>query len=1464
MNLKMKNLKINTLVFSTFLTLLFVALFSSQPAFAERGIVIEENEPHYADFKNQDKVEDIRVKVLGGYVRMNRVWKGDHWEWNERWGDVIDNGKRDKLDRPYGLKRSDQVYKFRLTSGDPVYENLEKQWIKYRSNKTYEWENRNGDKIFYDKKGKMTHYIDRAGVKVSVVRDVQGNITAVKDHFDQTVLTLEYEDIPGATPVVIDEQSYNPKRLKRIEDYAQREVVYQWNAQNRLQSVTDVRGEVWTYTYDAQGLLTQLKDPENKTTHYQIQKNGRLISRYNHDGVGEKYSQYYDKNTETFYTSRTASSGEVVETWKNALGQKVKTMISGELQSETSFVLNNGFTGVAPIRIRYSSTSSGAGSGAAVVRLPEDDFWIKYLKVKDVRGNLTTTELNIWGDTVKVTYPDETFEKTTWHNKWSLPLSYIDQKGIVTEYEYDNKGNLITLIEAKGTADERTTRYTYDEYGQIKTETTGESIANNTALATTEYDYDNYGNLIQIKDPEGHITRFSDFDALGNARIITDARANVLAANAQYSWNLTYDNAGNFLTGTDPNNHQEVYTYNKNGDLQKIQLETGSSLTFVNNANGQPLSATDSNDKITQFAYDKANRLLNVTDANGNKTQLSYDAQGRLSKLIDAENNTIQYSYANNLFHQVKTPTSTETFEYDNNNRIKQTTQQANNRNYIRKMGYDQNGNSTSSTDAQDKTTGYEYDSLNRVKKITDAEGGITEFTYDARDNLLQVKDPENRLTIYTYDKNDQMVTETKDGDQNTNRTRHYTYDPNGNLIQTLNPEQEKTVYEFDQANRLTTASVYANKDHAKPIKIIRYQHNTKNQLSGWSQEVGTSLPEGVTPTADVIALSETYTYTALDQISSVTVNFGSFTKTYSYTYYPNGLKQTYTNPEGITYTYYYNKNNQLIAVHIPGNGQITFTDFNWLVPQTLLLPGGNKITLKYDDFLQVKERLLKNPDDQTLASALYEYDLEQNITKIQKQSDIFNFAYDDVYRLTQADYPTDYSANDETFNYDKVGNRVGRVETREANGTITETQTINAKNQLENTNSSDDADDATYTYNANGHTKTKIKNGETTEYIYNHEERLIAVKKNNNLIAEYVYDPQGRRVKKTVSGVSTFYLYNENGLAAEYSDQGIFQKEYHFHPQATWMTSPQFMRTASNQVYYYHNDHLGTPQELIDREGNIVWQAEYDAFGRATIKINSVENNLRFPGQYFDQETGLHHNYFRDYDVESGRYIQADPIGLVAGINIYSYVGQNPFFWKDPKGLSWFRDALGFVPIVGSLLDAYDAAKCGNWGMAALNLGLALLDATGVGALAKGAVVGGFKLSQKKALDKVYAPFKSGKPKSDKFGNIQSRMKRQGLLEPNPNATSSGQMKDIHHWWHRQEDGEDRVPGGIPNSRLNARWNLMPNMSDEDHYKAHHGHLGQKFWYGTPHWAKLTGTGAASSVTGMAVDSGCDECEAK
>ncbi|NDY43315.1 RHS repeat-associated core domain-containing protein [Dissulfurirhabdus thermomarina] len=90
----------------------------------------------------------------------------------------------------------------------------------------------------------------------------------------------------------------------------------------------------------------------------------------------------------------------------------------------------------------------------------------------------------------------------------------------------------------------------------------------------------------------------------------------------------------------------------------------------------------------------------------------------------------------------------------------------------------------------------------------------------------------------------------------------------------------------------------------------------------------------------------------------------------------------------------------------------------------------------------------------------------------------------------------------------------------------------------------------------------------------------------------------------------------------------------------------------------------------LVDATGVVTWRAEYEAFGLAQIEIEVVGNNLRFPGQYFDQETGLHYNWHRYYDPAAGRYLTPDPIGLAGGINLFAYVQNNPVNFTDPYGL--------------------------------------------------------------------------------------------------------------------------------------------------------------------------------------------------
>ena len=180
-------------------------------------------------------------------------------------------------------------------------------------------------------------------------------------------------------------------------------------------------------------------------------------------------------------------------------------------------------------------------------------------------------------------------------------------------------------------------------------------------------------------------------------------------------------------------------------------------------------------------------------------------------------------------------------------------------------------------------------------------------------------------------------------------------------------------------------------------------------------------------------------------------------------------------------------------------------------------------------------------------------------------------------------------------------------------------------------------------------------------------------------ITSPYAPSTFGRRVSKTVDNQTTYFMYADEGLVGEYSVSGMFQKAYGWTPNGIWGTNPVFL-VKNGQYYYYNNDHLGTPQTMTDSSGNMVWRANYAAFGQASVSESStVTNNLRFPGQYFDEETGLHYNWNRYYDPVSGRYTQVDPIGFAAGDeNLYRYNWNSSQNMFDPYGLYSLGD-LGY-----------------------------------------------------------------------------------------------------------------------------------------------------------------------------------------
>jgi RHS repeat-associated protein len=177
-------------------------------------------------------------------------------------------------------------------------------------------------------------------------------------------------------------------------------------------------------------------------------------------------------------------------------------------------------------------------------------------------------------------------------------------------------------------------------------------------------------------------------------------------------------------------------------------------------------------------------------------------------------------------------------------------------------------------------------------------------------------------------------------------------------------------------------------------------------------------------------------------------------------------------------------------------------------------------------------------------------------------------------------------------------------------------------------------------------------------------------------LAASFVYDWAGQRFSKTNPGSAPIlYSYMQGGTLIAENDSGTVSDYVYPDGRPIAVLQPQ-ATTATNQVNYVHADRLGTPQIITNSSESNVWNTTYQPFGTTGLLNAAINQNLRFPGQNFDAETGFNYNLNRDYVPYLGRYLESDPIGLDGGINTYQYVSGNPARYIDPIGLQRYPDA--------------------------------------------------------------------------------------------------------------------------------------------------------------------------------------------
>lgn len=856
--------------------------------------------------------------------------------------------------------------------------------------------------------------------------------------------------------------------------------------------------------------------------------------------------------------------------------------------------------------------------------------------------------------------------------------SRTDELNRTTSFSWDALNRLSSTTDPSG----RTTSFTYLGNLELPTSVTTPSVAaGQSKVVSIQYDTSNRPTQITeagFKPNGTPISRSTGiaWTSAGQVSSVTDARGNTTLFD--YWPGTTGGNSGQLYSVTNSLGQQHFFvTYDNAGRLLSERFSNGliRDYTYDNVGNIKTIADKEIVDltlltrRTTTFTYNAASLLLTQTLPNGLVLTYGYDSAQRLTSVKDNQNNKVIYGYDNKNNRTLEEVRNGS----DNLDRVVNNTFDTRNRisaintaGSITGIAYDLASQITSITDPNSHSTGFSYDLVGRLTQQVNALNGVTLSGYSVNDEVTGVTAPNSANTTYTVDDFGNRLTEVSPD----RGTTTYGYDANGNVTSRTDGRGITATIAYDVLNRVTSITYpQPGEDVAFTYDSCGYAGSGIGKLCGITDSTG----------------SRTFYYDIVGPLTGVTWVSNGHTYQTSFSWDDADLLMGITYPSGRTVAYTRGTTRRVTAVASSGQNIVTNRTYRadgLLTGQTY---GNSLVDSRTYDW----QGRLQTWATGTIDSRGYGYDANGNILFINGS----NFAYDWLDRLTTAPL--------QTFAYDPNGNRTQDSSGQYSYGIATNRMAASPVGAV--------------TLDAAGNT-TAIG---TKGYTYNQGGRLVTASDNGTQVGQYAYAFDGHRASKTVSGVTTLYHYAIDGtLIAETDTSGNTLKEY------VWDDDGRpLAMIAGGVTTFLHPDHLGSPRFGTDSAKNIVWQWYERPFGTGP-PVGSVTVNLRYPGQYFDVETGLHQNWNRTYDSASGRYLESDPIGLVGGVNTYSYTDNNPLGLSDQKGL--FLDTVADIGFVG--YDIYRLAKdnifgsCGNLrenltALGADSVGVFLPGVTGLGA---------------------------------------------------------------------------------------------------------------------------------------------------
>jgi RHS repeat-associated protein len=992
----------------------------------------------------------------------------------------------------------------------------------------YEATLHSGIKYHFDASGRLTKIVDLNGNQITFT--YSANLDRITDTTGRQI-----------------NFTYSGNRITAITSplKAGNTVSFQYNGNGDLTTITDPRGKVWQFTYDASHRVLTHVDARGNTvvTNTYDPVSGRITGQT--DALGHTTTFAYTIDSSGTTTKITPPSGNFVSHTYD-VGYNITKVIDGEGYQATFTPDQNG---------KMIATADKSGMSRQFAYDSSNNPFL----ASDRTGATSQLSFNTLNRPTAVTDPLNHTTSYGWDANGNL-TSILNPNGDQMSVVSDSSGQPLSLTDYRG----KTWTYTYGPLGLMQTAT--DPLGAQFTLA-----YDTAGRVSQITYPIPAIKTQATYDDDGNVLTRTDPLGNVTT--------FSYNDNGTLVSRTFvPTSATTLYAYDAANRLTKVINALGGETTYAYDVDGNIRTVTDPDGVTVTYEYDKANRVTAVADVLGHRTHFTYDANGKASSIQDELGNTWNHQYDP---EGRRTGTRDPLWgwaarTYDKLGRLGSVSDQVGR---TTKLGYDPVGNLTSIVLPDGSSLNSLYDPMGNRVTFTDALSRSWQAGYDDRNRMTSLTDPNNKTETYSYDSMGRITQKAKRNGQ----VIDYAYDLNGRPTTVTLPGPATITYGYDAAGNVTSST------DSTGITTMTYD------------KLGRQLTR-TDPYGKTIAFS----YTSGGRLSTMTYPGN---KVVSYAYDTAGRLTTITDWLGNQTTYQYDSVNRVTRVTLPNTTRRDFTyDANGRV-LTLTHSRSDSTVLAsyaygYNASGQVSTVQRTEPMTASLSSSQgafindpvnrllsltrdgvttnYTFSLDGNLTAKTVGGVTTTFSYDALNRLISVSD----GANTTTYGYDALGNRL----TKAYNGS--QTRYLRGGGAIYSTF---DGSGSAQSYNIYAGTLLYSLDAVGNIRVYHGDERGSVFAITNaaqSIVQSYAYDPYGRVVGNLGSLNNEFQYVGMRGVLTD--ENGLYHMQARYYdPQARRFISEDPLGLSAGPNLYAYTD--GDPINRIDPTGRFPIQIVRD-----------------------------------------------------------------------------------------------------------------------------------------------------------------------------------------------------------------------------------------------------------------------------